>query len=118
MAVEGPYKTQTVKAGQDLSGHRYKAVNLAGTVAEASAPAIGIVRNAPNNGDHATVIYQGRCKVLVGAAVASNSLIGVTTSGFFITVTGSDYVGKALASAGSGSLCEAMVDFYASQATA
>lgn len=111
MAVENKYETLTIKAGQDLNTHRYKAVTLAGTVAATTATARGIVRNAPKNGDHAEVIYKGVCKVLVGAAVVSGAQIGVTTSGFHITVTGSAYVGRALASAASGALCEAVVDY-------
>lgn len=111
MATENMFATTTIKAGQDLSSHRYKAVNLAGTVAATTADAKGVVRNAPQSGDHVELVYKGEFKVLVGAAVNSGAQVGVTTSGFFITVTGSAYVGVAKASASSGALCTVIGDF-------
>ncbi len=104
MTVENKYETLTVTAGQDLTGHLFKAVTLAGTVAATTASAQGILRNKAGNGDHATLAYAGRMKAYVGAAVNSGAQLGVTTSGFLITVTGSAYVGVALASASSGAL--------------
>ena len=55
MATENAYKTLTVVASQDLTGHQFKAVGLHGGVASTSASAIGILRTKKiyrSNGFH------------------------------------------------------------------
>ena len=111
MTVENKYETLTVTAGQDLRTHMFKAVSLAGTVAATTAAAVGLLRNKANNGEHATLAYKGIMKGYAGAAINSGALVGVTTSGFLITVTGSAYVGKCLATAGSGDIFPFVGDF-------
>lgn len=111
MTVERNYDTITVVASQDLTGHQFKAVGLHGGVAVTTAEAKGILRNKAYTGDHATVAYKGQMKAYVGAAVNSGAQLGVTASGYLITVTGSAYVGYALASAGSGDLISFVGDF-------
>lgn len=111
MTVERHYETITVVASQDLTGHQFKAVDLAGGVASTTATAKGILRTKAFTGDHATLAYKGQMKAYVGAAVNSGALLGVTTSGFLITVTGSAHVGVALASAASGDLISFVGDF-------
>lgn len=111
MTVERNYETITVTASQDLTGHMFKAVDLAGGVAATTAVAKGILRNKAYTGDHATLAYKGQMKAYAGAAIASGAQVGVTTSGFLITVTGSAYVGLALASAASGDIFPFVGDF-------
>lgn len=111
MAIENKFETHTIVAGADLSTHQYKAVTLAGTVAASSATARGIQQGKPLSGDHMTVAYKGILKAYAGAAVNSGAQVGVTASGFLITVTGSAYVGRALASASSGALMTLVADF-------
>ncbi len=111
MAVENKYETLTVTAGADLTGHLFKAVTLAGTVAGSTAVARGILRTKSENGDHATVAYKGQMKAYAGAAINSGAQVGVTASGFLITVTTSAYVGRALASAASGDVFPFVGDF-------
>lgn len=111
MAVERHYETITVVASHDLTGHQFKAVDLAGGVAASTAVAKGILRNKAFTGDHATVAYKGQMKAYAGAAIASGAQVGVTASGFLITVTGSAYVGIALAAAGSGDIFPFVGDF-------
>jgi len=115
MAVERNYETLTVTASQDLTGHMYKPVDLAGGVAEASLAAMGILLNKAYTGDHATLAYKGQMKAYAGAAINSGAQVGVTTSGFLITVTGSAYVGIALESAGSGDIFPFVGDFIMGQ---
>ncbi len=111
MTVQRHYDTLTVTAGQDLTGHLYKAVTLAGTVAANTLVAQGILDNNAPNGAHATLAYKGQMKAYAGAAINSGAQVGVTASGFLITVTGSAYVGIALASASSGALVPFVGDF-------
>lgn len=111
MTVERDYDTITVVASQDLTGHQFKAVDLAGGVGVTTAGAVGILRTKPETGDHATVAYKGQIKAIAGAAVASGAQVGVTASGFLITVTTSAYCGVALAAAGSGDLFPLLADF-------
>lgn len=115
MTVERNYETITVVASTDLTGHQFKAVGLDGLVAETSLAAVGVLRTKPENGDHATVAYKGQMKAICGAAVNSGAQVGVTTSGFLITVTTSAYVGICLATAGSGDLMSFVGDFNMGQ---
>jgi hypothetical protein len=111
MTVERNYETITVVASHDLTGHMFKAVGLHGGVAATTAEAKGILRNKAYTGDHATLAYKGQMKAYAGAAINSGAQVGVTTSGFLITVTGSAYVGLALATAGSGDIFPFVGDF-------
>lgn len=111
MAIENRYETITVTASQDLTGHQYKAVDLSGGVGVSSLLSVGVLLNKPNTGEHATLAYKGQMKAYAGAAINSGAQVGVTASGFLITVTGSAYVGIATASAGSGDIFPFVGDF-------
>lgn len=115
MAVERHYETLTVVASQDLTGHMFKAVGLHGGVAGTTAAAFGILRNKAYTGDHATLAFRGQMKAYAGGAINSGAQVGVTTSGFLITVTGSAYVGRALESAASGDIFPFVGDFIMGQ---
>lgn len=117
MAVERNQRTITVVAGQDLSGHQYKAVSLAGTVAGTAALAAGILKNKPENGEHATLAYEGDMKAFAGGAINSNALITVAASGFMTPYTpsgsgGLGAVGRALESAASGQVFRFIANFF------
>lgn len=111
MAVERDYDTITVVASQDLTGHLNKACDLSGGVAGTTALARGILKNKPNTGEHATLAYKGHIKALAGGTINSGAQVGVTASGFLIAVTTSAYVGRAMASAGSGDVFPLVGDF-------
>jgi hypothetical protein len=113
MTVQRHFDTITVTASQDLTGHQYKPVDLAGGVGVTSLLSVGILQNKPNTGEHATLAYRGQMKAYAGAAVVSGALIGVTASGFMITVTGSASVGYAKTTAASGDLFEFVGSFPA-----
>lgn len=115
MAVERHYDTLTVTASQDLTGHMFKPVGLDGLVAETTLAAMGILRNKANTGDHATLAYRGQMKAYAGAAINSGAQVGVTTSGFLITVTTSAYVGICLTTAASGDIFPFVGDFIMGQ---
>lgn len=117
------YDTVTIVASQDLSGHQYKAVGLNGLVAATSLAALGILQDKPLNGDHATLAYKGQMKGISGAAINSDALVGVTTSGFLIArsniaqvasgTTINGYVGRALVQVASGDVFTFIGDFLA-----
>lgn len=111
MAVQRKFDTITLVSSTDLTGHQFKPVGINGLIAETSLPARGILQNKPLNGDHMTVGYKGQMKAYAGAAINSGAQVGVTTSGFMITVTGSAYVGFALTQVGSGDLFTGVFDF-------
>lgn len=111
MGVERVYETITVVASQDLTGHLFKAVDQSGGVAINTLLAVGILRNKAQTGDHATLAYKGQMKAYAGAAINSGAQVGVTTSGFLITVTTSRYVGICLTTAGSGDIFPFVGDF-------
>ena len=115
MAVERNYETLTVVASQDLTGHQFKAVGLHGGVAGATLGAVGIARTKALAGDHMTVAFKGQMKAYAGAAINSGAQVGVTASGYLITVTTSAYVGIALATAGSGDIFPFVGDFNMGQ---
>ncbi len=111
MAVERAYETLTVVASQDLTGHLFKAVDLSGGVGINSLISVGVLRSTGLAGEHVTVAYKGQMKAFSGAAIASGAQVGVTVSGFLITVTTSRYVGIALTAAGSGDIFGFVGDF-------
>ena len=87
------------------------AVTLAGIQAATTATAKGILRNKAFTGDHATLIYKGQFKAYAGGALNSGAQVGVTTSGWLISVVTSAYVGIALATAASGDIFPVVGDF-------
>ena len=111
MTVERNYETLTITASQDLTGHQFKAVDLSGGVAINSLIAVGILRTKPAAGDHATVAYKGQMKAYAGGAINSGAQVGVTASGFLISVATSRYVGICLTAAGSGDIFPFVGDF-------
>ena len=115
MTVERNYETFTVTATADLSAMQFRAVTLAGLGAGTSTAAVGILRSKAVSGQHASVAYRGQLKAYAGAAINSGDQVGVTTSGWLVTVTTSVYVGRAIASAGSGSLVSFIGDFNMGQ---
>ena len=115
MAVQRHFETITVTASQDLTGHQFKAVDLAGGVGVATLGAMGILQNKAATGDHASVAYRGQMKAYAGGAINSGAQVGVTASGFLITVATSAYCGVALESAASGDLFSFVGDFIMGQ---
>ncbi|MEE8323012.1 MAG: capsid cement protein [Candidatus Bathyarchaeia archaeon] len=113
MAVERAYDTLTVVASQDLTGHQFKAVDLSGGVGVTSLLSVGILRTKAFTGDHATVAYKGQMKGISGAAINSGAHVGVTTSGFLISVASTTNVGLCLATAGSGDVFPFVGNFIA-----
>ena len=111
MTVERSYETIAVIASQDLSANQFKAVDLSGGVGVNSLIAVGIQRTKALAGDHMTVAYKGQMKAFAGAAIASGAQVGVTASGFLISVATSRYVGIALVAAGSGDIFPFVGDF-------
>jgi len=111
MTVQRDFDTLTVVASQDLTGHQYKAVDLSGGVGVNSLIAVGILHTKAALGDHATVAYKGQMKAFAGAAIASGAQVGVTASGFLISVATSRYVGICLTAAGSGDIFPFVGDF-------
>jgi hypothetical protein len=113
MTVQRHFETITVVASQDLTTHQFKPVDLAGGVGVTSLLSVGILQNKAFTGDHATLAYKGQMKAYSGAAINSGALVGVTVSGFLITVTTSASVGYAKSSAASGDLFELVGSFPA-----
>ncbi len=111
MTTENVYETLTLVASQDLTGHQFKAVDLSGGVAINSLIAVGILRTKAAVGDHATVAYKGQMKAIAGGAINSGAQVGVTASGFLISVATSRYVGICLTTAGSGDIFPFVGDF-------
>ena len=115
MAVQRKFETITVVCSDDLSGHQFKPVQLDGLIAETTLPAVGLLQNKTLNGDHMTVGYKGQMKAYAGAAINSDSQLGVTTSGWIIAVTTSAYIGKTLSQVASGDLFTGIFDFNMGQ---
>lgn len=113
MTIEGKQCIQGVAAGADLSTMQYKVIAVAGTIAAEADTALGILKNKPENGQHAAVAVEGKMKGYAAAAISAGARVTVTTSGFMLTVTSGDgaQVGKALEAANSGDLFSFYGDF-------
>lgn len=108
-----------IAAGADLSAAQYKAVAIGGTIAANNGAALGILQNKPAaSGRDATVCYAGRSRYVAGAAITAGNRICVTTSGFMVAVTSSDFgVGTALATVSSGEIGEGIFNFAGIRST-
>lgn len=86
---------------------------ISGTITPTARETIGVLKSNGLSGNNVAVCYQGITKVAVGAAVGSaGAPLTVTTSGWFAGATSGMYVvGRSLASASSGDVVAAMVDF-------
>lgn len=101
-------------AGADLSSHQYLAINIAGTIAADADAAWGILQNAPQSGEDASVKPFGRAIAKAGAAISANAALKVQ-SGYLIAIASGDNTvpcGKILSgAANSGDLITAGVNF-------
>lgn len=109
-------------ASGDLRLLQNRVVQRTGTVAFKVSHAtanggFGVLLNAPNNGENASVAESGVCMVRVGAAVNANDNLVSAISGWAITAgvtAGLQHVfGIALVGAASGMLCPVnLKEFY------
>lgn len=117
MTIESEFQQiWNVTAAEDLSGSgsMFKAVSIAGTIAAGPALAIGILRSKGVSGQQVSAVMKGVTKVMVGAAVSTlgHPLKIAATSGWLVAAASGDvHVGRALATAASGDLIPAAVDF-------
>jgi hypothetical protein len=120
MAVEkGPKLDWSAFAGADLSTKQYTLVKWSGTasadevvaVAGATDKPLGVLNNAPKQGEEADVAISGVVKVLLGGTVARDADIGAKADGTLIaaTVTGTYIVGRALEAGVSGQIISAVI---------
>lgn len=76
---------------------------------------VGVLQNAPKNGEFAAVATDGITMVRVGAAVTANDYLTSAASGWAVTVTsgaGGDVIGKARTGAASGMLAAVDLDSF------
>lgn len=129
MSVEGDLNIFSVKAAQDFgAGEMFKGVSISGTIASDARLAVGVSRGKVVTGGQLPVVCLGMTKVSVGDAVNTAGFpLALTTSGYFIptrglvvlatsgTVSGTSSAfpacARALATAASGDLCPAFVNF-------
>lgn len=102
-----------VRATQDLTGFKYRAVTFGGAVAATSLAAAGLLKYGCNSGYDASVIIEGITKGQIGAAVSTAGYpLMITTSGYLIAATsGQVTVGRAISTGASGDLIEVLADF-------
>jgi hypothetical protein len=86
---------------------------ISGTITPTARETIGVLKSNALSGNNVAVCYWGVTKVAAGAAVGSaGAPLTVTTSGWFTGATSGMYtIGRSLATAASGDLLSAMVDF-------
>lgn len=112
MAWEGPQVRQSFQAAGDLRTNQYRFIKSNGTkdqvvIAAAITDAIiGVVQNNPNTDQEATVCLEGDTKVVAGAAITVNAVLGTDAQGRAVPVViGVDEtqfaLGRALSAAGA-----------------
>lgn len=86
-------EVHTVIATEDLSGSQYKVITLAGTIAQAADKAryAGVQRTNVTSGGHASAVYDGVTKALVGGAVTTPGWpLKIANSGFLVACASGD----------------------------
>lgn len=114
MTTEEMYCQTAVAAAAEITNDMlFKGITFGGTIAASPLQAVGIIRSTAKAGVGVGAVYEGITKVKVGAAVSTLGYpLTLTTSGFVIAATsGSPSIGRAMATAASGDLLKAMVDF-------
>ena len=115
MTTEGSFCMRTFTAAATLNNDcLFKAITIGGTIAASPLQAGGVCRSQAVAGQGVSAIFEGDCKVRVGAAINTVGFpLTVTTSGWFIanTTSGSATVGRNLELASSGDTIQAFVDF-------
>lgn len=107
-------ETIAVRAGADLRTKQYFACEIDGTVAGSVVGAAGILANKPNNGEDATLVYQGRTKFIAGGAVTAGGPLAINSTGYFTAATSTDQVaGTCEVAASSGSIGHGVFNFAA-----
>lgn len=112
MAEYGELTFQTFTAGADLSAQQFNVMrgttvarqcNIAShALAAAELGPVGVLWNAPQSGEAATIATAGRGKVRIGASVTANKLLSVDGSGRAITaVSGSLVFARAVTGGGA-----------------
>lgn len=96
MAYHGPQtRVPGLVAGGDLSAQQYRFVKLSANktvviCAAVTDKPLGVLQNAPANGEEATVAIEGITKMVAGAAIAFGAGIGTDTTGRAVTYTAAD----------------------------
>lgn len=89
-----PGKQITYVAGEDLSSHQYRFVklNTSGLLVASGdgEVAVGVLQNAPESGQDATVMIDGVSKVVLGGNVTAGDNIGSDALGEAVTAAASD----------------------------
>ena len=108
MAWEVPGETMTRRSSEDLTAKQYRAVAL-DSVSElvtpgAGAVTLGVLQNAPDDGQYGTVMVTGITKMVAGAAITLPARVTTDNAGRAVTATTGDFVvGTALmAASGAG----------------
>lgn len=111
----GKYETYQFVAGADLDAALWKVVTVGGTIAADASAALGVLVTKPKSGEHGGAAISGVVKAWVGSGgVTAGAPLIVVTSGWLApcpTSGGGVPIGRALATAASGDLFPAMVNF-------
>lgn len=121
MANEGPQIRRSYVAGQDLTGNMFTFVKFSAArtivpVAAATDRPIGVLQNAPRNGEEAEVCVFGETKLVASGALAFGVQLGTDATGKGVAiVAGTDTTKYLLGTIedpvnNAGSLCTAFVN--------
>lgn len=70
----------------------------------------GVLKNSPQNNEHATVVNWGHAKVSLGSSLGQNAAIMTNDTGFAVLASsGGCQVGRLLSAANSGLIAEAFI---------
>lgn len=125
MAVEkGPKLDWGILAGVDLTQNQFTAVKHHGTatvdrviaIAAATDLPLGVLQNAPAQGEESEVVLTGIAKLKAGGTIARDDLLTIAADGRFVKATpGTDttkyVVGRALESAVANQIFSGAVNF-------
>lgn len=118
MSGQGRYSSETFVATGDLSGSQNRIVELTGA-REVGMPdgasGIGVLKNKPTAGQHATVALEGAVRVQAGIAVTAGDRFTAASGGFAVPINSGDALpivnmGRALTTAASGMTFEGLLD--------
>lgn len=90
MAGENQILSKTFTADADLTDYQYRFVKLTSTgvdICGNTEQPIGILQNAPDDGEQANVMIMGISNLVAHAAISINAILGSQASGRAVTVS-------------------------------
>ena len=109
-----------VDATEDLNADnegQYRAITIAGLLADNVSESVGILQNKPKSGEDGALRYFGQSRFQAGGAVAAGASLTIANSGYITTAAApssgstTEVIGKCVVAVASGGIGQGLFNF-------